>query len=138
MKTDDLVAIDVHTHAEVSCRQDADPFWAPYEEAANRYFKAGRRPTIGETVDYYRARKIGLVMFTVDTEFEIGNRRIPNDEIAQAARDNSDMMVAFASVDPHKGAMGAREARDLIESGAVKGFKFHPTCQGFYPNDRMA
>lgn len=138
MNIHDLVAIDVHTHAEVSCRQEPDAFWLPYEEAAGKYFKTGKRPTIAETISYYREKKIGLVMFTVDTEFEIGNRRIANEEIAEAARDNADMMIAFASIDPHKGKMGVREARALIESGAVKGFKFHPTCQGFFPNDRMA
>ena len=138
MKIDDLVAIDVHTHAEVSCRQGPDPFWQPFEDAANKYFKAGPRPTIAETVKYYREKKIGLVMFTVDSEFQIGNRRIPNDEIAEAARENSDMMIAFASIDPHKGKMGAREARRLIEEHGVKGFKFHPTVQGFLPYDRMA
>lgn len=138
MNIQDLVAIDVHTHAEVSCRQEPDAFWLPYEEAAGKYFKTGKRPTIAETIAYYREKKIGLVMFTVDTEFEIGNRRIANEEIAEAARDNADMMIAFASIDPHKGKMGVREARALIESGAVKGFKFHPTCQGFFPNDKMA
>lgn len=138
MNIADLVAIDVHTHAEVSCRQEPDAFWLPYEEAAGKYFKTGKRPTIAETIAYYREKRIGLVMFTVDTEFEIGNRRIANEEVAEAARDNADMMIAFASIDPHKGKMGVREARDLIESGAVKGFKFHPTCQGFFPNDRMA
>ena len=138
MKIDDLIAIDVHTHAEVSCRQAPDPYWQPFEDAANKYFKAPPRPTIAETIKYYREKKIGLVMFTVDSEFQIGNRRIPNDEIAEAAAANSDMMIAFASIDPHKGMMGVREARELIESGAVKGFKFHPTCQGFYPNDKMA
>ena len=107
-------------------------------EAASRYFKVGQRPTIAETIAHYRERKLGLVMFTVDTEFEIGARRIANEEIAEAARDNADMMIAFASIDPHKGRMGVREARDLIESGAVRGFKFHPTCQGFFPNDPMA
>ena len=48
------------------------------------------------------------------------------------------MMIAFASIDPHKGKMGAREARRLIEEHGVKGFKFHPTVQGFLPYDRMA
>ena len=47
-------------------------------------------------------------------------------------------MLAFASIDPHKGKMGVREARRLIEEGGIRGFKFHPTCQGFFPNDRMA
>src|SRR6516164_1818519 len=128
MNIHDLVAIHVHTHAEVSCRQPSDAFWQPYEDAANKYFKAGKRPTIPETIAYYRARKIGLIMFTVDSEFEIGARRISNDEVAEAA----------ASIDPHKGKMGVREARDLIEAGVIKGFKFHPTVQGFFPNDRMA
>lgn len=138
MKVDDLVAIDIHTHAEVSCRQEADPYWTPFEEAAGKYFKVGKRPTIAETIAHYRQQRIGLVMFTVDTETQIGNRRIPNDEIADAARDNADIMIAFASIDPHKGRLGAREAEELIKGGIVKGFKFHPTCQGFYPNDRMA
>jgi len=138
MNIDELVAIDVHTHAEVSCRQPSDVFWLPYEEASAKYFKSGRRPTIPETIAYYRERKIGLVMFTVDSEFEIGNKRISNEEVAQAAAENSDIMIAFASIDPHKGIMGVREARDLINSGAVKGFKFHPTLQGFFPNDPMA
>src|SRR5271163_437153 len=76
--------------------------------------------------------------FTVDSEFEIGARRISNDEVAEAAAANADIMMAFASIDPHKGKMGVREARDLIAAGVIKGFKFHPTVQGFFPNDRMA
>jgi len=31
-----------------------------------------------------------------------------------------------------------REARRLIKDFGVKGFKFHPSVQGFYPNDRAA
>jgi uncharacterized protein len=138
MKVSELIAIDVHTHAEVSCRQEPDPAAEPFDAAASKYFKAEKRKTIPETVAYYRERKIGLVMFTVDTEFEMGVRRIPNQEVVDAARENSDMMVAFASIDPHKGKMGVREARRLIEEGGIRGFKFHPTCQGFFPNDRFA
>ena len=58
--------------------------------------------------------------------------------IAEAAKKNADMMICFASIDPHKGKMGAREARRLIEEHGIKGFKFHPTAQGFQPGDRMA
>ncbi len=82
MNTDRLIAIDIHIHAEVSCRQPEEEVWKIYEDAASAYFKAGKRPTIAETVAYCRERKIGLVMFTVDTEFEIGNRRIPNEWLA--------------------------------------------------------
>ena len=139
MNIKDLIAIDVHTHAEVSCRQPAGEVWQEYEDAASKYFKAGKRPTIAETIAYYRERKIGLVMFTVDSEHELGSKRIANEEVRDAARENSDIMLAFASFDPHKGKMGVREARRLLkEGGGVAGFKFHPTVQGFFPNDRMA
>ena len=138
MNIDDLVAIDTHTHAEVSCCQAHDSYGDEYDRAADKYFGSDHRPTIAETIDYYRERKIGLVMFTVDTESQLGRRRIPNEEVAEAAQENSDIMIAFASIDPHKGKMGAREARRLIAEYGVKGFKFHPTIQGFHPYDRMA
>ena len=138
MKTDELIAIDIHTHAEVSCWNPFDNYGEEYDRAADKYFGSNRRPTIDETVAYYREKKIGLVMFTVDSEAQLGRRRIPNEKICEAAQKNSDMMIAFASIDPHKGKMGAREARRLIEEHGVKGFKFHPTVQGFLPYDRMA
>ncbi|MEK8028336.1 amidohydrolase family protein [Pseudaquabacterium rugosum] len=138
MHTDSLVAIDIHTHAEVSCWNPFDNYGEEYDRAADKYFRSSRRPTIAETVAYYRERHLGLVMFTVDAEAKLGRRRIPNEEIAQAARENADMMVCFASIDPHKGKMGAREARRLIEEEGVRGFKFHPTVQDFHPYDRMA
>jgi uncharacterized protein len=138
MNVNELIAIDVHAHAEVSCRQPEDDYAQEFEEAKKKYFKSGQPPTIPETIAYYRERKIGLIMFTVDSEFEMGRRRIANEEIAEAANANSDMMMAFGSIDPHKGKLGVRELRRMIDEYGVKGFKFHPTCQGFYPNDRMA
>jgi len=138
MNHQDLIAIDTHTHAEVSCWNPFDAYGEEYDRAADKYFRSSRRPTIAESVAAYRERKIGLVMFTVDAETQMGRRRIQNEEIAEAAQQNEDMMIAFASIDPHKGRMGAREARRLVEEHGVKGFKFHPTVQGFYPQDRMA
>ncbi len=137
MNFTDLVAIDIHTHAEVSCWNPFDSYREDVDRAADKHFGFSHRPTIAETVAHYRERKLGLVMFTVDAESQMGRRRIPNEEIAQAARDNSDMMVAFASIDPHKGLMGAREAERLITVEGVRGFKFHPTVQGYHPFDRM-
>ena len=139
MNWNDLVAIDIHTHAEVSCQRPADPIQTEFEEAANRFFNVGlKRPTIAETVAYYRARKIGFVMFTVDSESGTGIQRISNEEIAEAAAENSDIMMAFASIDPHKGKAGANEARRLLDEYDIKGFKFHPPMQDFCPSDPMA
>jgi uncharacterized protein len=125
MQTQDLIAIDVHTHAEVSCWNPFDAYGEEYDRAADKYFGSNRRPTIAETIAHYREIKVGL-------------RRIPNEEICEAAAENADMMIAFASIDPHKGKMGAREARRLIAEHGARGFKFHPTVQGFLPYDRMA
>ena len=138
MNIDELVAIDIHTHAEISCWNPFDKYGEEYDRAADKYFRSSRRPTIAETIAHYRSLKIGLVMFTVDAEANMGRRRTPNEEIAAAAAENSDIMIAWASIDPHKGKMGAREARRLIEEHGVRGFKFHPTVQGFHPWDRMA
>lgn len=134
-----LVAIDIHVHAEHSCRQPLDPIQAEFEAAANVYFRTGdKRPSIPETIAHYRALNIGFVMFTVDMEAGTGIKRIANQEIAEAAAENADIMCAFASIDPHKGKRGAIEARTLIEDYGVKGFKFHPPLQDFDPGDRMA
>jgi len=138
MDIDKLIAIDTHTHLEVSCRNPFDSYGEEYDRAADKYFRSSRRPTMDETLAYYRERKVGFVNFTVDAEAQLGRKRISNEEIAEAAMANSDIMIAFASIDPHKGKMGAREARRLIEEFGVKGFKFHPTVQGFEPQDRMA
>lgn len=132
------MAIDVHTHAEVSCRQPHDDYRPEFDEAFAKFFKSTHRPTIQETCDYYRSLKMAFVMFTIDAEYELGRKRIPNEEVAEEAAKNSDVMIPFASIDPHKGKMGAREARRLIDDFEIKGFKFHPTVQGFYPQDRMA
>ena len=61
MKLDNLVAIDTHVHVE------PDPTGNAAEEAARKYFgntgvSYGRK----ELAEYYRTRKIGCVVFSVD------------------------------------------------------------------------
>ena len=111
-----------------------------YDRAADRLDPGSSgRPTIDESVAYYRERRIGLVMFTVDSESQLGRKRVPNEEIAEAAQKNADMMIAFGGDRPAQGRRWqARAARKLVEEYGVKGFKFHPTVQGFVPTDRMA
>ena len=138
LNLDELVAIDVHTHAEVSTRQAKDPCSVVFEEHMAKYFREMKRPTIDEVAAFYRERKMAAVIFPVDSESEMGLTRIMNEEVAEAAYANADALIPFASIDPHKGKMGVREARRLIDEFGVRGFKFHPTSQGFYPNDRMA
>jgi predicted TIM-barrel fold metal-dependent hydrolase len=133
---DSLVAIDVHVHAERNHDDEPDPVTTSVLEAAARYFGGSpSQPTAQEVADYYRERKILAVVFTVDDEAGMGRRRIGNDEVLETARANPDILIPFASVDPHKGKLAVREARELIDAG-VRGFKFHPNTQAFWPNDR--
>ncbi|WP_263643119.1 amidohydrolase family protein [Pararhodobacter sp. CCB-MM2] len=140
---DEIIAIDIHTHAEEPCDTCRDDGYNEFQAGMARYFKNpagadGMLPTIPETAQYYRERKIAAVIFAVDAERETGFRRYHNEEIAQLCAENDDILIPFASIDPHKGKMGVREARRLVRDYGIKGFKFHPTMQGFYPNDRMA
>jgi hypothetical protein len=131
-----VVAIDVHTHAERSSELPQDPVTGELLAAASAYFGSEpRQPTAQEVADYYRERSMVAVIFTVDDEAGMGRRRIPNEEVLAAAAANPDVLIPFASVDPHKGKLGVREARRLIADGA-RGFKFHPNTQAFWPNDR--
>jgi uncharacterized protein len=131
-----LVAIDMHTHAERSATEPQDPVTAELLAAAAGYFGANPlQPTAQDVADYYRERDMVAVVFTVDDEAGMGRRRISNREVLEAARANPDVLIPFASIDPHKGKLGVREARELIEGG-VRGFKFHPNTQAFWPNDR--
>jgi uncharacterized protein len=139
VNVDELVAIDIHTHAEVSTRMLPDEAAKELDEAKGRYFKyVPQHPTIAQMAAYYRERKMGFVVFTVDHERGLGMKRISNEEVAESAAEHGDVAIPFASIDPARGKMGVREARRLIEHFGVKGFKFHPSVQGFYPNDHDA
>ena len=138
MNVDELVAIDVHTHAERNAGEAQDPVTGEVLEAAARYFGGSPpQPTAQEVADHYRERKMAAVIFTVDDEAGMGRNRLGNDEVLEAARANPDVLIPFASIDPHKGKLGVREAERLIGEG-VRGFKFHPNTQAFWPDDRAA
>ncbi len=133
---ENLVAIDVHVHAERNHSELQDPVTTEILDAAARYFGGTPpQPSALEVADYYRERNMLGVIFTVDDEAGMGRKRLGNAEVLEAARANPDVLVPFGSVDPHKGKLGVRMARELIDAG-VRGFKFHPNTQAFWPNDR--
>jgi predicted TIM-barrel fold metal-dependent hydrolase len=127
-----LVAIDTHVHVESHDDGHA------VNEAARQYFGSpDGSPTGQGLADYYRSRKIACVVFSVDERLT-GRKQTPNDELAAFATKNDDIMIAFASVDPTRGAEAVKEARRLIATGGFRGFKLHPPIQQFHANDRIA
>jgi predicted TIM-barrel fold metal-dependent hydrolase len=130
-----VVAIDVHVHAERNEDEPQDVVTTEMLEAAAKYFGGHPpQPTAQEVADYYRERNMAAVIFNVDDEAGMGRPRLGNDEVLAAARANPDVLIPFGSVDPHRGKLAVRQARELIEQG-VRGFKFHPNTQRFWPND---
>ncbi|HEX2313241.1 MAG TPA: amidohydrolase family protein [Thermomonospora sp.] len=139
MNVEELTAIDVHTHAEIS-KSGHRSLSPELFAASEKYFKAHghRQPTIEEMAAYYRERKMAAVVFTVDAEHATGHPPIGNEEVAEGCAAHPDVLIPFASIDPWRGRAGVREARRLVEQYGVRGFKFHPSLQGFAPNDPMA
>src|SRR6266576_293130 len=106
INVDDLVAIDIHTHAERNADQPQDPVTEELLSAASRYFRSEPvQPTAQDVADYYRERRIAAVVFTVADEAGMGRVRLGNDEVLAAARANPDVLIPFGSVDPHKGKL---------------------------------
>jgi len=132
MNTAELVAIDTHVHIESEAVGNAA------DEAAKKYFgNSGAARGRKELAEYYRSRKIGCVVFSVDERLT-GRPPVPNEEVAAFAAENSDIVMAFASVDPTRGAGAVSEARRLIAMGGIRGFKLHPPLQCFHANDKIA
>jgi len=132
MKTDELIAIDTHVHLEPEDDSKAA------DTAARKYFGDSGAPRDRKGLaDYYRSRKIGFVIFPVDEKLT-GKPQVSNDAVAEFAAENSDVAIAFASIDPTRGAEAVREAKRLVASGGIRGLKLHPPLQQFFPNDRVA
>src|SRR5439155_25279170 len=126
---DELVAIDTHVHLHAETSGNAA------DEAARKYFgytDATLAPK--DIAEYYRSRRIGCVVFSVDERIT-GRPQVSNDEVIALAAENADVMIAFSSVDPMRGAGAVAEAKRLIEAG-TRGFKLHPSLQQFRLNDR--
>jgi predicted TIM-barrel fold metal-dependent hydrolase len=135
---DSLTAIDVHVHVHA----DQHGHLALDDElnaAAAAYFKGDPYdPTVPEIAADYRNLNMAAVIFTVDAEAATGHAALSNEEIAELAAQHPDVLIPFGSIDPARGADGVRSARRLVEEHGVRGFKFHPSLQGFAPNDRSA
>lgn len=138
---DDLVAIDVHTHVMTAVGLPHDSSAGSPDaavEALGGVFGVDRLPDLESMVRYYRERRMMFVAFTIDEITRTGEEAaVTSRQIIEAARAHPDVMIPFASVDPHRGKQGVELASRLIEQGA-RGFKFHCSMQQFFANDRVA
>ena len=136
MQLDSLTAVDVHVHIEA----DGHGHYSldgELMDASAKYFRADheRTPTLEQIAGLYRSLHMAAVVFTVDAATATGHPALSSAEIADKARDHADVLIPFGSVDPLRGAAAVDQARSLVRSHGVRGFKFHPSMQAFSPND---
>ncbi len=136
MRIDSLTAIDVHVHIEADGhgRYSLD---SELLAASARYFRADhdRSPALETIADMYRSLAMAAVVFTVDAGTFTGHPALSSEQIAERAAAYPDVLIPFGSVDPLRGASAVRHARRLVTEHGVRGFKFHPSLQGFSPAD---
>ncbi len=135
---DAITAIDVHVHVE----QDEDGRLSLDDElmdASAAYFKSSdnRTPTVADLADRYRSAHMAAVVFTVDAGTTTGHSALSSERIATEAAEHADVLIPFGSVDPLRGEAAVDQARSLVADYGVRGFKFHPSLQGFSPDDEQ-
>ncbi|MEV7694313.1 amidohydrolase family protein [Microbacterium sp. NPDC089189] len=129
-----VTAIDVHVHVQIddSGRTASPP---ALTAAMAAYFGSSEPPrTVDATAHYYRERRMAAVVFTVDATTNLGHAPNSIDDLAAGAHRNADVLIPFGSVDPLQGEAAVEEARRQALELGVRGFKFHPSVQGFDPS----
>src|SRR5258708_19251247 len=114
---EDVVAIDIHTHAEEPCGMHGDDGYDDFQAQMAEYFKSPHKhpPTVPETAAYYRAKQIAAVIFPVDAERETGFRRYNNYEMLEAASENLAVLIPFVSIDPHQTQLAVPPPEKLLD-----------------------
>jgi uncharacterized protein len=126
-------AIDFHVHLPTPDWLDVS--MAGYVEAAQAYFRSpAQRQTLDELAERYRALDARAVLLAWDAETATGRPRLPNETVAAAAQAYPDVFTGLGSVDPRKGEAAVAEVAQIAALG-LRGVKFHPSLQAFFPDD---
>jgi predicted TIM-barrel fold metal-dependent hydrolase len=127
-------AIDMHVHLPTASWLEGaiKPFRAP----AEKFF----RTTVpvremDEVAALYEELDIMGVLLAWDAETATGLPPLTNDEVADVVRNYAKQFIGFACVDPWKGKPAIDEMERAISELGMRGAKFHPGVQAFYPND---
>jgi predicted TIM-barrel fold metal-dependent hydrolase len=130
-----LAAIDMHVHIEADSHGHVSLPQA-LMDASSKYFKAEERtPSLDSVAETYRSLNMAAVVFTVDARTRLKHEPNSVEEIAEGAARNNDVLIPFGSVDPLTGEDAIDRAKRLAGDYGVRGFKFHPSLQGFNPSD---
>ncbi len=125
-------AIDTHIHPP-------PPGGAALEARAREYFRSTiTHTTAEEMAEYYEKLDIFGLLLTIDNRTVTGSApAVSNDYLSELQKRYPRQFIAFGSVDPWLGRMAVKEVERCINDLGLKGLKFHPSSQRFFPDDRM-
>ena len=121
---------DVHAHVHTGDR--AKQSQQRNEDAKRLFGTQNEAPK--DVVEVYEGLKAMAVIFDVDSETTTG-LRISNNEVAGVAERSGGRLLAFGSVDPHKGDEALAEIERCKTLG-MRGMKFQPITQRFSPGKK--
>lgn len=127
-------AIDMHVHLPTASFLDGAI--RPFRVAAETFFR-NTVPVreMDEVARLYESLDIIGVLLAWDAETATGLPPLTNDEVAAIVKKYPRQFVGFACADPWKGKRAVEEMERAITELGMKGAKFHPGIQAFYPND---
>ena len=127
-------AIDIHVHPT---DERVSRAWAGEPADAEQFFHGKwTEENLDATAERYRTLDIMAVLLGADAETTTGVPAYPNDALAAAIRQYPETFIGFAGIDPWKGELAIRELERSVRELGLRGAKFHPGRQEFYPNDR--
>ncbi|MFQ5933847.1 MAG: amidohydrolase family protein [Dehalococcoidia bacterium] len=124
-------AIDIHIHPPKEPGAPRDRFG----QAMAEYFKAPPGLSVEELAEKYKQLDIMAVVLANDDRSAQGEGGDSNDWVASLAKKYPDTFIPFGSVDPWTGKMAVKEIERAAKELGVKGIKFVPMTQEFYPNE---
>jgi predicted TIM-barrel fold metal-dependent hydrolase len=108
----------------------------PFREPAEKFFRRQVPLTdMSAVAEHYEKLDVVGVLLAWDAETATGLPPLTNDEVAGIVAEFPSRFIGFASVDPWKGKRAIEEIERAVRELGMKGAKFHPGIQAFYPND---
>jgi len=127
-------AIDMHVHLPTASWLDGAI--QPYRKPAEKFFRASVPVReMDEVARLYEELDIVGVLLAWDAETATKLKPLSNDEVAEIVGRYPKQFIGFASVDPWKSERAVEEIERAITQLGLKGAKFHPGIQAFYPHD---
>lgn len=124
--------IDFHVHLP---DPPGHPAAKEKEELARYFGDSGELPTVDDMLDTYSELDAMAVVFSIDQESNKGVPYVGNDYVAEVAARHPERLIGFGSVNPWSGDRAIAEVERLASELGLRGLKFHPSLQEFFPND---